>query len=69
MDFSDDDIERAARSIMADFGEGAVHEARSRAAAARASGLDRTAVNWDRVLERIEQLGDAGHDDEFREAC
>lgn len=52
---------------MADFGEGAVPEARSRAAAARASGLDRTAVNWDRVLERIEQLG-ACHDDEFREA-
>ena len=70
MFFSDDDIDRIAKSLIAEFGDRAEEEARARSARARAQRLEVIAANWRRVLQAVAMLRPDDPDSETKpEIC
>jgi hypothetical protein len=66
MEFTDSEIERVAREMVAEFGTNAERELSSRLLRARNQGLTITASSWERVLRCVEKLRD---DDDLPLAC
>ena len=53
---TDEEIEKGARSMIAEFGANAKREASDRASSARAKGLVLIALAWQNIFERIKEL-------------
>ncbi len=56
---SDTDLERAARSLIAEFGDGAKEEAEGRSRSAEAGGRTVTASYWKRIAALTETISKA----------
>ena len=70
MVFEDSEIERVAAEIVAEFGENAEQEVKTRIAAAKDRGLTLTASIWEQILQYVEKMreDDDGSGD-LQEAC
>ena len=63
MDISEAELERAAATMIAEFGEGAAQETSARIAESEARGFSYSAQAWQCVLEWIKRLRNEGHDE------
>ena len=58
--FSEDQINRAATSLIAEYGERAEQEVKKRMATAKDRNLQVTFSEWGRILKAVEQLSQGG---------